>query len=536
MRPGMPAAGRFIYPGDNHFFGSSDLREIQIIDWGVLDYAEALVRQRQMAAERIEGRSPDRLLLVEHPPVVTIGRSGNMNDLQVPQAVLEEKGVAIERVERGGRATFHGPGQLVVYPIVKIVDKDLHTFLKRLLDTIADALRSYGLVPEYKTGKPGVWVNGAKIASLGLAVRKWVTYHGIALNVSTDPGWFDMIIPCGQPGEKMTSMQNEMGAPVEMSDVKKRFISGFIERHAYTVTEGFGNKPGKHPAWLVLPATDLDAVDRMEKRLANLRLATVCQSAHCPNLGECFSRGTATFMIMGTRCSRSCRFCAVDKGVPAPLEADEPNRIATAVKRMGIAHVVVTSVTRDDLSDGGAGHFARTIREIRNRCSGVSVEILVPDFQGTIQALNTVCAARPDVFNHNIETVPRLYAGVRPMAKYRRSLSVLTYAAGQGLMVKSGLMLGLGETEDEIENTLQDLKHAGCLSLTLGQYLAPSKNHLPVARYVLPEEFERWARTAHAMGFTSVASGPLVRSSYRAGEMISAGQKEQIVDPIRKAG
>jgi lipoyl synthase len=532
----MLAVGHFIFPGDDPSIGNRNLQEIQIIDWGELDYAEALLRQRQMVDERIAGRSLDRLLLVEHPPVVTIGRSGGLNDLYVSEASLEAKGVALVRVERGGRATFHGPGQLVVYPIVKVADKDLHTFLKRLLATISDVLRSYRLVPEYKEGKPGVWVNGAKIASLGLAVRKWVTYHGIALNVSTDPGWFDMIIPCGQAGEKMTSMENEMGAPVEMSEVKNRLITRFLNRHSYKAHEECEIRPGKQPGWLVLPATDLIAVERMEARLANLQLATVCQSAHCPNLGECFSRGSATFMIMGTCCTRRCRFCAVDKGPPAPLDGDEPNRIATAVKRLAITHAVVTSVTRDDLRDGGAGHFAKTIRAIRHQCPGVSVEVLVPDFKGGLQALDTVCAARPDVFNHNIETVPPLYAKVRPMARYRRSLGVLAYAAGRGLMVKSGLMLGLGETEDEIEKTLLDLKHAGTRSITLGQYLAPSKDHVPVARYVPPEEFELWAKTARAMGFTSVASGPLVRSSYRAGEMKRADPEDHILDPIRKAG
>jgi lipoic acid synthetase len=516
--------------------GNCKVQEIQIIDWGIRDYDKALVRQQQMVDERIKGLSPDRLLLVEHPPVVTIGSSGGLNDLHVSKVALAERGVALQQADRGGRATFHGPGQLVAYPIVKIVQKDLHAFLKRLLDAVADVLRSYRLVPEYKKGQPGLWVNGAKIASVGLAVRKWVTYHGIALNVSTDPGWFDMIVPCGHPDEKITSIENERGAPVEMSEVKNRFVTHFLTRHGYKAPEESKPIPGRRPEWLVLPATDLDAVDRMQERLADLQLATVCQSAHCPNLGECFSRGTATFMIMGTRCTRNCRFCAVDKGSPAPLDADEPNRIATAVKRMGITHAVVTSVTRDDLSDGGAGHFAETIWQIRKQCPGVSVEVLVPDFNGAIQALDTVCAARPDVFNHNIETVPRLYASVRPAAEYRRSLSVLSYAAGKGLIAKSGLMLGLGETKNEIKRTFVDLQHAGCKALTLGQYLAPSKNHVPVVRYVPPKEFEMWAETARGMGFTSVASGPLVRSSYRAGHMMDANQNVFGNDLIRKAG
>ncbi len=510
------------------------MKEVQIIDWGMLDYSKALVRQQQMVDERIKGRSPDRLVLVEHPPVVTIGRSGSLNDLHISKEALGQMGVSLQKVDRGGRATFHGPGQLVVYPIVKVVDKDLHAFLKRLLDTVADVLRSYRLVPEYKKGSPGVWVNGAKIASVGLAVRKWVTYHGIALNISTNPGWFDLIVPCGQPGEKITSMENEMGTPVDIEEVKKRFVAHFFTRHYYIAFEEVKAKPGRRPQWLVIPAIDLNAVHRMEKRLAHLQLATVCQSAYCPNLGECFSRGTATFMILGTRCTRRCRFCAVNKGSPGPLDAKEPERIARAVRQMGLKHAVVTSVTRDDLPDGGAGHFARTIQQIRKQCPGVSVGVLVPDFGGTIPALDTVCEVRPDVFNHNIETVPQLYAQSRPFAQYRRSLGVLSYAAGKGLMTKSGLILGLGETGIEIKKTLMDLKNVGCMLLTLGQYLAPSKDHVPVARYVPPDEFEMWAETARGMGFTSVAAGPLVRSSYRAEEMMDASQSASGNDQIRK--
>lgn len=510
------------------------LQEIQIVDWGLLDYGQALVRQHQMVAERIKDHSPDRLVLVEHPPVVTIGRSGSLKDLCIAKEALGQKGVSLQKVDRGGRATFHGPGQLVVYPIVKVSDKDLHAFLKRLLDTVADVLRNHQLVPEFKNGKPGLWVNGAKIASVGLAVRKWVTYHGIALNVCTDPGWFDLIVPCGQPGEKITSMDREMGVPVDISDVKKRFAANFCSRHHYTACEKIKAKPSGRPQWLVISATDLKAADRMEKRLERLQLATVCQSAHCPNQGECFDRGTATFMILGTRCTRRCRFCAVDKGAPQAPDDVEPKRVAMAVQQLGLTHAVVTSVTRDDLPDGGAGHFAGTIQQIRKQCPGVSVEVLVPDFNGAIPALDTVCAARPDVFNHNIETVPRLYAKVRPVADYRRSLSVLSYAASLGLQVKTGLMLGLGETKTEVVKTLSDLKRTGCTAITVGQYLAPSCKHLPVARYVPPEEFDMWAATARGMGFKSVASGPLVRSSYRAEEMIDARQTASGKNQIRK--
>jgi len=224
-------------------------------------------------------------------------------------------------------------------------------------------------------------------------------------------------------------------------------------------------------------------------------------------------------MILGTRCTRRCRFCAVEKGTPEAVDAMEPGRVALAAQQLGLTHVVVTSVTRDDLPDGGAGHFVDTVRHIRKKCPNACIEVLVPDFDGDYQALHMVCNAQPDVLNHNIETVSRLYAGIRPQADYRRSLSVLSYAAGRGLRVKSGLMLGLGETDSEVRQLMRDLLEAGCVSVTIGQYLAPSKKHQPVARYVRPEEFDQWAATARAMGFTSVASAPLVRSSYRADEM-----------------
>jgi len=225
-------------------------------------------------------------------------------------------------------------------------------------------------------------------------------------------------------------------------------------------------------------------------------------------------------MILGAICSRRCRFCAVHKGEPAPPDPGEPERVARATEALGLKYVVVTSVTRDDLPDGGAGHFAATIRRIRKRCPETRIEVLAPDFQGERAAIDAVVQARPDVFNHNMETVPRLYRSVRPEADDRRSLNVLAHAAEKGLTTKSGLMLGLGETSREIRETLVDLRRANCALLTLGQYLPPSPDHFPVQRYLSPEEFQRWGETAKRMGFREVASGPLVRSSYRADEMV----------------
>jgi lipoic acid synthetase len=258
------------------------------------------------------------------------------------------------------------------------------------------------------------------------------------------------------------------------------------------------------------------------------RLHTVCQEARCPNIWECFSHRTATFLIMGDRCTRNCRFCSVHSGTPEPLDPGEPGRVAAAAAEMGLKYVVVTSVTRDDLPDGGAAHFAATIRAVRGRIPGAEIEVLIPDLQGDPAALRTVLDARPDVLNHNIETVPRLYPQVRPQADYRRSLELLRAAGGiaPSIPTKSGLMLGLGETPEEVQLTLQDLRSHGCRLLTLGQYLQPSPEHLAVAAYVPPEEFERWRSVALAMGFTHVASAPFVRSSYHAGESFEEAKKD----------
>jgi lipoic acid synthetase len=252
--------------------------------------------------------------------------------------------------------------------------------------------------------------------------------------------------------------------------------------------------------------------------LTHLGLNTVCDEARCPNRGECFSHHTATFLILGEVCTRGCAFCAVKKGKPLPLKADEPRRLARAVSQLGLRHVVITSVTRDDLPDGGAAHYARVVEALREHCPGVRIELLAPDFGGSKEALATVLAAEPDILAHNLETVPRLYPQVRRGADYRRSLEVLKQAKAISprIITKSGLMLGLGEESMEINEVLKELRAVDCDMLTLGQYLSPSLHHVPVARYVNPEEFEGWRERALALGFQSVAAGALVRSSYKA--------------------
>jgi lipoic acid synthetase len=492
---------------------------LEVLDWGLLEYGEAFLRQKALVERRIAGSSPDCLVLVEHPPVVTIGRSGSLEDLRISKEALTQEGVALYHVDRGGMATYHGPGQLVAYPILKLKEKNLHFFLSTLQDALARVLRIYGLKPEFKDGQPGLWLHSAKVASVGIAVRRWVTYHGVALNVSLDPERFSCIIPCGHIDEKITSMERELGHPVDMSEVKKSFTEVLCALFGYAQERSDGGKGSKHPAWLIRAAPETLAIDRMEERLRRFELSTVCESARCPNLGECFARGTATFMILGTRCTRGCRFCAVDKGRPQRVDPEEPDRVARMAQGLSLRYVVVTSVTRDDLPDGGAEQFSRTIEQIRRYSPDAGVEVLVPDFKGSLAALRKVCEARPDTFNHNIETVASLYPRVRPEARYHRSLGVLEYAAREGMLVKSGLMLGLGETREEVVKTLIDLRRTGCQCLTIGQYLAPSKDHLPVTRFVPPGEFEGWAQKARSMGFNAVAAGPLVRSSYRAHEM-----------------
>jgi len=253
----------------------------------------------------------------------------------------------------------------------------------------------------------------------------------------------------------------------------------------------------------------------------DLKLETVCESAKCPNRPECWSRKTATFMVLGNVCTRPCGFCSVPKGTPEALEDDEPERVAKAAERLGLRHVVITSVTRDDLPDGGADHFAKCIHAVRNR-TGAAVEVLTPDFQGNVAAIDTVIAADPEVFNHNLETVPRLYRRVRGRAEYRRSLDLLERVkrTAPHIVTKAGLMLGIGETVEELFDVLSDLRSIRCDVLTLGQYLAPTLKHIPVARFVSPAEFDDIAAKARTLGFNKVVAGPYVRSSYHADEMV----------------
>jgi lipoic acid synthetase len=297
----------------------------------------------------------------------------------------------------------------------------------------------------------------------------------------------------------MTELKEKTGALAETSD----------------------QRPLRLPEWVKRSVLNTQENRQTRQILKEQRLNTICESGRCPNKGECWARGTATFLLMGPLCTRTCKFCSVNKGLPGPLDEEEPSRIAKASLQMGLRHVVLTSVNRDDLPDQGAGHFARTIKALQEAISGVAVEVLTPDFQGREDCVAIVLAANPVVFNHNVETVPRLYRRVRPGSKYRRSLQVLATAKRlrQDIPTKSGLMLGLGETRDEVLDVMRDMRQIDCDFLTLGQYLRPSRDQLPVERYVTPEEFDELGRLAWQMGFKMVHSGPLVRSSYHAEEL-----------------
>lgn len=283
----------------------------------------------------------------------------------------------------------------------------------------------------------------------------------------------------------------------------------------------------KKPEWLKVSFNN-EAVEEVALLMRDMKLNTVCKEANCPNLGECYSKKTATFMIMGSQCTRNCRFCNVTSGKPQPLDPDEPLHLAEAVERLGLEHVVITQVTRDDLPDGGAAHMAETVRQVKKRCPGVTIEVLISDLLGNREALTVLLGSNPDVLNHNVEMAARLYPMIRPQAKYQRSLQILadSKATAPHILTKTGFMIGLGETDQEISELMQDVRSTGCDILTISQYLQPSVEHWPLDRFVKPAGFDRLKAEAMAMGFRYVASSPLVRSSYRAQEALVCAKQE----------
>lgn len=497
-----------------------------VTNWGLTRYQEAWDFQEAYVKARRQGKvAEDVLVLLEHPPVITVGRKGGEGHILVNPAVLAEKECDLHYVDRGGDVTYHGPGQLVGYPLLDLKNhgKDVHAYVRNLEEVIIRTLADYGITGTRDSEYTGVWVGREKICAIGIGVRNWLSFHGFAMNVDTDLSYFSLITPCGIADRGITSMKKLLGTAPSVQEVANRAAVHFAEVFGVTqqvISNGRHKGDTLPPCWLKGRISGNLQGSEVHDMLDELSLNTVCAGAHCPNMGECYASRTATFMILGRQCTRRCRFCAVMKGQVEPVDASEPKRVAQMVKRLGLNYAVITSVTRDDLADGGASHFAAVIREIRKLSPETIIEVLIPDFQGNTAALDMVIAAAPEVINHNIETVPALYQAVRPQADYQQSLDVLRYVKEKApqILTKSGIMVGLGEHAAQVANSLVDLRTAGCDLLTVGQYLAPTTEHIAIAEYVPPAQFQHYHEVAMALGFVHAASGPLVRSSYRAAE------------------
>ena len=504
----------------------------------------------------------DYLLLFEHPPTYTRGIRAQADSFLVAPDTLKAD---VVDADRGGEVTYHGPGQIVAWVIATVADDPaagrLH--VGRLEEAVLRTVRFFdpagqlGVVGRHE-GYPGIWAHldtrPTKIAQVGVRTERddqgrRRTLHGIALNVNVDLTAFDAIVPCGITEFPVGSLQSlglevhfleveerlgdelaeQLGGEVRVAAVDRAGASLSSERPLIRRLRQAGVNPdvaldiaSRKPEWLRIPAHMGDEFNSLRKLTEDLRLVTVCEEAGCPNIFECWADGTATFMVNGERCTRACGFCLIDTRKPLALDPTEPERVAEAVVRLNLAHAVITCVARDDLADGGAGAIADTIRAIRARRPETQVEVLISDVKGDMASLQLILDAKPDVLNHNIETVARLQRAVRPSAGYVRSLTVLARSARAGLVTKSGMMVGLGETREEVEETLADLAAVGVHIATIGQYLRPTKNHLPVARWWEPAEFDELARIGQdEMGFDRVAAGPLVRSSYHADEHVA---------------
>ena len=531
------------------------------IRWlGRVGYNDALALQRGLYSA-----DGDYLLLLEHPKTYTLGVRANSANV-LTDVVAE--GAELIVTDRGGDVTYHGPGQLVGYPILSLPPKrgtgsgmaDTVAYVASIEELLIETCRELGLTSVGRLNRcTGVWVDPEgphprKIAAIGVKLSRARTMHGFALNVDDDVlEGFTRIVPCGITDKGVTSLAAEgidasMHEVVEVVARRAAALWGTSGSHRADVvwrtspddlapfSRGAG--PGakalgrlsaagvdsstavaiseRKPEWLRVKADMGSEYRHLKKTVADLKLVTVCEEAGCPNIFDCWNEGTATFMILGERCTRACGFCLVDTRLPEAPDPDEPNRVAEAVDRMHLQHAVVTMVARDDLADGGAAAVAATVTAVRARNPGTRVEVLISDVKGEASALATIFASRPDVLNHNLETVIRLQRAVRPSASYARSLSVLARAKAAGLTTKSGIMVGLGETEEEIHAALRDLRAIGVEIVTIGQYLRPTSSHLPTARWWTPEEFDALRAYGVALGFPHVESSPLTRSSYHA--------------------
>jgi len=544
---------------------------------GRVPYREALALQQALFQHGTE----HHLLLLEHPHVFTHGpRADLATNMRVDPAAV---GAELVGVKRGGDVTYHGPGQIVGYPVVAVPHSlgaagHVAAIQALIVGTLEElGVADVGVLAEY----PGVWVGVSgpaprKICAIGVRLSRGRAMHGFALNIDPDMRYLrDYIVPCGIGDKPVTSVAEE-GIAVGMQAVadiiarraasiwghrtmdrqdvawKERpedlspFSRGEGPGSAVRSASEHGPRPGaraaqrleaagvaeglsitsRKPEWLRPKVQHGPAVLSLKQTVRSHGLVTVCEEAGCPNLSECWADGTATFMVLGERCTRACGFCLVDTRKPAAPAADEPARVATAVAQMNLHHAVLTMVARDDLPDGGMAHVAACVAAIRAARPGTVVETLVSDAKGDHTALGALFDVRPDVFNHNVETVARLQRAVRPSAGYARSLGVLAAAKAAGLTVKTGFMVGLGEDVDEVDGLLADLAGCGVDIVTIGQYLRPTSHHLPVVRWVEPDEFDRWKAIGEVAGIGHVEASPLTRSSYHA---------QQAADAVRPA-
>tara|TARA_B100002052_G_scaffold86572_2_gene79472 strand:- start:354 stop:2021 length:1668 start_codon:yes stop_codon:yes gene_type:complete len=536
---------------------------LQVRWLGKVRYRDALAIQESL----FEARPENYLLLMEHLSVFTLGVNGDESNILVEPS---EIGAEVIRIKRGGDVTYHGPGQLVGYPILTVPGKrgggmaDTSAYVHSVEQLIIDALTELGLPNCGRIAKyPGVWVdpNGnspRKIAAIGVRLSRGRSMHGFAINVKPDMSYFEAIVPCGIKEMEVTSLHQE-GLNLNLKEVTDviselaaaRWSEGRMDRSdvawrirsqdlsPFTRGEGPGKRklnvgsanysPTKSesltatkvqlkrkPEWMKVKAQFGPEYRKIKQTMRANQLVTVCEEAGCPNIYECWKDGTATFMILGDRCTRACGFCLIDTQRPLPPDVDEPQRVADAVKSMGLDYAVVTMVARDDLADGGAQQVANTVAAIRKTNPSTSIEVLISDLKGHPDDLEKVFTSSPDVLNHNVETVPSLQRTVRPSASYARSLAVLCRAKQYGLTTKTSIMLGLGEREEEVHILLKDLSRIGVDIVTLGQYLSPTSNHLPVERWWTPEEFQGFKTYGESLGITHVESSPLTRSSYHA--------------------
>ncbi len=512
---------------------------------GRTPYQTALAEMTELAAARNQWAVPDTVMLLEHEPVITLGsRADRGAELPLAAEEYERRGIEIVEVPRGGRSTYHGPGQLVCYPILDLTsrDRDLRGYVRGLEQVIIRTLAGYGVEGATREGAhaSGVWVGERKIASIGVRCAGWVASHGFSLNADLDLEVYRLFDACGLGGAEFTSLSAETGAPGDRRRVcASRWRASWPPSTASSSRScpvPWSELTRERPSWIKVRAPSGNTrFNELQDIMREGGLHTVCEEARCPNIGECWGRGTATFQIMGEVCTRACRYCAVTSGRPPELpDPFEPTKVASAVKRMQLGHVVVTSVDRDDLPDRGAGHFAATIRAIRRARPECGIEVLVPDFLGfREEALRTVLEAAPDVFNHNIETAEPFYRRVRPKGDYQKALDLLDRAKDvwsdlfpdrAPIVTKSGIIVGMGESDAEVVGIMRDLRAHRVDVVTIGQYLQPTEKHLPLDRWVTPAQFDALRDEGMAMGFGAVFAGPLVRSSYRAEEQRLAAE------------